>query len=462
MNKYRAWSLVLIILMILVGWFVYASQTATTGWLSNFHFKLGLDLAGGTELTYNADVSGVPSGEVGDSLATLQDVISRRVNLFGVSEPLVQIEPAGTFSSQNKLIVDLPGVTDVNQAIASIGQTPILDFRLQATGTPATTGAATSSVSLASLYTPTGLTGRYLSGASLQFNQDGQPYVSLQFNSEGATLFDQITKDNVGRVLAIFLDGQPISTPVIQSEISGGQAQITGTFTASDARDLVRNLNYGALPVPITLEGTQTIGPSLGASAVHAGVEAAIWGFLIVVLFLILWYRLPGFVASVALVMYVLVSLAIFKLIPVTLTAAGLAGFILSIGMAVDANILIFERMKEELRRGKALEQGMHEGFHRAWLSIRDSNISSIITAIVLFWLGTASVKGFALTLGLGVIISMFTAITVSRTYLFALSSKRKSKATGFFFGSGFLRASNLQVDTAVLPASTSGNPTSS
>ena len=456
MNKYRTWALVLIIVMVFIGWFVYASQTATTGWLSRFHFKQGLDLAGGTELTYNADVSQVPSGEVGDSLATLQDVIGRRINLFGVSEPLVQIEPAGTFSSENKLIIDLPGVTDVNQAIASIGQTPILDFRLQATSTATSTGAATSSASLGSLYMPTGLTGRYLSGASLQFNQNGQAYVSLQFNSEGATLFDQITKDNVGKVLAIFLDGQPISTPVIQQEISGGQAQITGTFTASDARDLVRNLNYGALPVPITLEGTQTIGPSLGASAVHAGVEAAVWGFIIVALFLILWYRVPGFVASVALVMYVLISLAVFKLIPVTLTAAGLAGFILSIGMAVDANILIFERMKEELRRGKALEEGMHEGFHRAWLSIRDSNISSIITAVVLFWLGTASVKGFALTLGLGVIFSMFTAITVSRTFLFSLSNKHRGKMTGFLFGSGF-RKSNLKAEP-VLASNSKGS----
>jgi protein-export membrane protein SecD len=429
MSRFRTWSVILIILAAGLGWFVYSTEKPT----SHFAFKQGLDLAGGTELIYKADVSQVASGDVADSMDTLKDVIERRVNLFGVSEPLVQVEGAGAFSNDNKLIVDLPGVTDVQKAIALIGQTPTLDFRTLGEVASTTTGTTTLG------YVSTGLTGRYLSRATLQFDQQTtRPIVSLQFNSEGSDLFAKITKENVGRVVAIFLDNQPISTPVVQQEIDGGQAQITGQFSVDEARTLVRNLNYGALPVPISLVSTQTIGPSLGSSALHAGVLAGIYGFLAVVLFLILWYRLPGFIASIALVIYVIISLAVFKLIPVTLTAAGLAGFILSIGMAVDANILIFERMKEELRRGKKLDEAMHEGFHRAWLSIRDSNISSLITAFVLFWLGTSSVKGFALTLGLGVLISMFTAITVSRTFLFAVSRSHDRKIVKFLFGNGF------------------------
>ena len=357
----------------------------------------------------------------------------------------MQEEFAGTFSKDNKLIVDLPGVTDVKQAIALIGQTPLLEFKIRDDSAPTQT-ASSSLVIPQQKYLDTGLTGRYLSRATLEFSTQAgsEPTVSLQFNSEGSALFAKITKENVGKVLAIFLDNQPISEPVIREEIPNGQAQISGSFNADTAKTLVRDLNYGALPVPISLVSTQTIGPSLGSSALHAGIKAGLLGFLIVALFLILWYRLPGFIASVALVMYVIISLSVFKLIPVTLTAAGLAGFILSIGMAVDANILIFERMKEELRRGKTLSVAIHEGFHRAWLSIRDSNISSIITAIVLFWLGTSAVKGFALTLGLGVLISMFTAIIVSRTFLFALPQKGESKVSRFLFGSG-IRKTNFK-----------------
>ncbi len=433
MNKYRIWAVILIIAIILVGWFVYKGTP----------FKYGLDLAGGTELTYRADTTQVAAADIESSMDVLKDVIERRVNLFGVSEPVVQVEGSGTFSKDNKLIVDLPGVTDIQEAIALIGETPLLEFKV----IPEDLKTASTTEELYVKSIATGLSGRLLSRADLQFNNQagGEPIVSLKFNPEGTALFAKITKENKGRVLAIFLDGEPISTPVVQEEIPNGEAQISGGFSAAEAQLLVKNLNYGALPVPIELVSTQTIGPSLGSAALYAGVRAGIWGMIIVILFLILWYRLPGFIASLALIMYVIISLALFKLIPVTLTAAGLAGFILSIGMAVDANILIFERMKEELRRGKDLDDSMHEGFHRAWLSIRDSNVSSIITALVLFWLGTSAVKGFALTLGLGVLISMFTAITVSRTFLFALSSARIfGKTTGFLFGSGITR-SNLK-----------------
>jgi preprotein translocase subunit SecD len=439
MTKYRTWSLILIVAMVLIGWFVFSSQKAT----SRHPFKLGLDLAGGTELIYKADTSQVASGDIKGAMDSLKDVIERRVNLFGVSEPIVQVENAGTFSKDNKLIVDLPGVTDIKQAVALIGQTPLLEFRLLPSNYA--TMASTSDM-LYTISSSTGLTGSLLSHATLQFNNQtsGSPIVGLTFNPQGASLFDKITKENTGQILAIFLDKQPVSLPRINEEISSGQAQITGGFTAAEAQTVVRNLNYGALPVPIELVSTQTVGPSLGSSALFAGLKAGMYGFLIVVLFLILWYRLPGFIASIALLMYVAISLAVFKLIPVTLTAAGLAGFILSIGMAVDANILIFERMKEELRRGHGLNVAIHEGFHRAWLSIRDSNVSSIITAIVLFWLGTSAVKGFALTLGLGVLISMFTAITVSRTFLFALPQAGKSNASKFLFGSG-INKSNMK-----------------
>jgi preprotein translocase subunit SecD len=437
MSKYRQWSIVLVLAMVLLGWFIYASQTKTTGFFAKYPFKLGLDLAGGTELIYRADTSQISSTDTNDAMNTLKDVIERRVNLFGVSEPIIQVEGAGTFSKDNKLVVDLPGVTDIKEAIALIGKTPTLEFKLLNKNIPPNTQIS-STTDLNQYFTPTGLTGRYLSRATVEYNNTtGQPIVGLQFNTDGANLFQKITRENVGRTLAIFLDNELISNPTIQEEISGGKAQINGTYGAQEARDLVRNLNYGSLPLPIELVSTQTIGPSLGASALFAGMKAGIWGFAIVALFLILWYRLPGFIASVALIMYVLISLAAFKFIPVTLTAAGLAGFILSIGMAVDANILIFERMKEELKRGRGLDNAMHEGFHRAWLSIRDSNISSIITAVVLFWLGTSAVKGFALTLGLGVLISMFTAITVSRTFLFAVSAFHDNKVVKFLFGSG-------------------------
>jgi len=432
MTKYRIGSAIILVFLLLLGYFFFIAKKP--------QFKFGLDLVGGTELTYKADVSKLASGDINSSMDALKDVIERRVNIFGVSEPLIQIESAGFVSGnpEHRLIVELPGVTDIDKAIALIGQTPLLEFRLQKEGISEMNQQEIASSSIDNLFVQTGITGRLLKRAQLQFDPTTQkPQVSLEFNSEGRELFAKVTKENVGKVLGIFLDGVPISLPVIREEISNGVAQITGEFSAQEARTLVRNLNYGALPVPIELISTQTVGATLGEIALNAGVKAGVAGFLLTVIFLILWYRLPGVVASFALVLYVLLSLTVFKLIPVTLTAAGVAGFILSIGMAVDANILIFERMKEEFRGGKNLHEAIHEGFRRAWLSIRDSNISSIITAIVLFWLGTSAVKGFALTLGLGVLISMFTAITVSRTFLFALDVKSESKSSKFLFGSG-------------------------
>lgn len=397
-----------------------------------FPYHFGLDLAGGTHLVYHADTSEVGAGEVGDAMNSLRDVIERRVNLFGVSEPLVQVERGGIGSGgDQRLIVELPGVTNLEDAISAIGQTPTLEFRL------ATTVGTTTE------YVATGLTGQYLERAQLQFG-NGQPgsfsnapVILISFTPEGAELFKTITEENVGEALGIFLDGALVSDPVIQEVIPSGNASITGSFTAEEARDIVRNLNFGALPVPISLLSSQTVGASLGAEALDAAVVAGFIGFVLISVFLVAWYRLPGLVAVAALMFYIALSLAVFKLIPVTLTVAGLAAFILSIGMAVDANILIFERTKEELAAGKSLHEAITEGFARAWLSIRDSNLSSIITGAILFWMGgTAIVQGFALVFVIGVLISMFSAITVSRTLLLAIGA-RNSKYYRFMFGSG-------------------------
>jgi len=434
MLKVRLTALILLILGAGIGWFVYSSNTDT----ARFPFRYGLDLAGGTHLVYQADITKVVSGDIDSAMGALRDVIERRVNIFGVSEPLVQIERSGIVGGgEHRLIVELPGVTDLNEAVKAIGETPLLEFRLaEQDGTSTTTVA----------YVATGLTGQFVERAQLDFatgshaSYANEPLIILNFNSEGATRFREITTDHVGEVLGIFLDGALISAPVIQEPIPNGVATISGNFTPESAKELVKNLNFGALPVPIELVSSQSVGASLGETALNQSIVAGLWGLALVALFLILWYRLPGMVAIVALLIYVAINLAIFKLIPVTLTVAGLAAFILSIGMAVDANILIFERTKEELRGGKPLNEAIHEGFKRAWLSIRDSNLSSIITGVILFWLGgTAIIKGFALVFVIGVLVSMFTAITVSRTLLMALGfgSKGESGIARFLFGTG-------------------------
>ncbi len=434
MTRYRVFAAVALVAGLLLAYFVWSTQADP---YSAYRFKLGLDLAGGTELVYKADMASTSPAERAGALAALQGVIERRVNLFGVAEPLVQTEQASALSgtTEDRLIVDLPGVTDVNAAIAALGKTPTLDFELATTTAVGTTTQTT--------FVPTGLTGRYLTGASLQFASGAtvglvSPEVLLQFNGVGAKLFEQITKENVGQVLAIFLDGQPISEPVIKQAIPGGQATISGNFTAAQARELAQNLNFGALPVPISLESTSTVGPTLGAAAIAAGAVAGLVGFAIVALFMVAWYRLPGVVAAFALAEYVAFMLAVIKFIPVTLTASGIAGLIISVGMAVDANVLIFERTKEELRSGKAPREAVHIGFARAWTAIRDGHLTMIISGVILFWLGTSIVQGFALVFLLGVLASFISAVSVSRIYLLALVPEQARKAWHFFLGSGF------------------------
>ncbi len=435
MLKKRVMALFLVAIAVAVGYFVW--NTEKPG--SKFNFKLGLDLNGGTHLIYSADTSKIETGDVSDAMSALRDVIERRVNVFGVSEPIVQVEEGGVFggNKDHRLIVELPGVSDIEKAVEMIGKTPLLEFRL-VKEFPGLSEEEILKKKIDEIFIPTGLNGQYLKRSVLQFDQTtGEPTVGLEFDSAGDKLFSKITKENVGKVLAIFLDGAPISTPVIREEISGGKAEISGDFKVEEARTLVRNLNYGALPMPIYLVSTETIGASLGSVAVKAGVSAGILAYVIISIFLVFWYRLPGLLASLALLMYIVLNLAIFKVIPVTLTAAGIAAFILSLGMAVDANILIFERMKEEISRGRMLEDAMKEGFARAWLSIRDSNLSSIITSIILYMFATSNViKGFALVFFIGVLTSMFTAITVSRTLL--MSAKLKDSKVGrFLFSCG-------------------------
>ena len=265
----------------------------------------------------------------------------------------------------------------------------------------------------------TQLSGKQLERADLVFDQNtNEAQVSLRFDKEGADLFRQITARNIGRPVAIYLDGSAISVPIVQQEITGGQAVITGQFSVTEAKTLAQRLNAGALPVPIELVSQQTIGPSLGQSSVDASLRAGIFGLMLVALFMILFYRLPGLLAVVALGIYAVFVLAIFKLLGVTLTLAGIAGFILSLGFAVDANVLIFERLKEELRSGKALSESIEIGFSRAWTSIRDSNISSLLTAVILYWFGSSLIRGFAVTLSIGILVSMFSAIMVTRSML--------------------------------------------
>ncbi len=346
-------------------------------------------------------------------MEAVRDVIERRVNLFGVAEPVVQTQKSG---NSWRLIVELAGVKDINAAIKLIGETPYLEFREESSDTQATPGDADF------LFVPTALTGRYVKRAELRFDSTtSEPLVLLEFNSDGAKIFEELTRKNLGRQLAIFLDGVPISAPVVQQEISGGQAQISGNFTPPEARELVGRLNAGALPVPLVLIAQQSIGSSLGAESFGRSINAALFGFAAVILFMIGWYRLQGLMAVAALLFYAAVVLAIFKLIPVTLTVAGITGFILSVGMAVDANILVFERMKEEKRAGRTPGEALAIGFRRAWSSIRDSNVSSLITAAILYWVGTSVVQGFALTLGLGILVSMFSAMVVTKVFLTAV-----------------------------------------
>jgi preprotein translocase subunit SecD len=392
--------------------------------------RLGLDLQGGTMLVLKADLSKVEPNERANAMKGALEIIKRRIDAYGVSEPEIQIQ------GDDRISVQLPGVRDVNEAVKLIGQTAQLDFREQVRKEDGTVEWQIAKAK-GSDGQDHELTGQYFKRADVGFDQaTGAPKILFQFNDEGAKLFEQITTRNLYKPVGIFLDNQPISTPTVNAVISA-QGEITGRFTLDEAKDLVIQMNAGALPVPVKVIEQRDVDATLGSDSVARSVIAGGIGMAIIVIFMVVYYRLPGVLASGALLIYTMLTMAEFKLIPVTLTLAGIAGFILSIGMAVDANILIFERMREEMRAGKTLGAAIDAGFDRAWSSIRDSNISTMITCVILFWFGSnygaSLVMGFALTLGLGVVTSMFSAITVTRTFLRMLVSTGLATSSWLF-----------------------------
>ncbi|MEI8224081.1 MAG: protein translocase subunit SecD [bacterium] len=459
MWKKRIGALVLLVIAVGIGYFVYWSEV--TG---KRPFKLGLDLSGGTYLLYKVDVSKIDPKQIPDIMDSLPGFIEKRISqketagALGVLEANIHTETTSLAGNQveYRVGIELPGVTDVKKAEDIIGKAPFLEFKvenpdykkidgkdqvIELDETAIKNGTLDLSTALEkySPYKSIGFTGQYLANADLQFDPNTHaPSVGLTFNDEGAKLFEKLTGENIGKTIAIYLDGQLIESPRVNQKISGGKAVISGNFTPVTARDLVNNLNHGALPVPISPISTDVIGPTLGSHAVNAGILAGLIGLIAIAVLLIVWYRLPGFIATLTLGIYGVVMLALFKLIPVTLTSAGIAGFIISLGMAVDASILIFERVKEEMHTGKSIPESIHLGFDRAWNAIRDGNISSLISAAVLFFLGTTLIKGFAVTFGLGVLVSMGVIVVVSRAFLYVVAGLGNGRIKRFLFSSGF------------------------
>jgi preprotein translocase subunit SecD len=411
----RSLILILIVVVLSVIFNLPANIRPKIG--RDLSLRLGLDLQGGTHLAYEADTSKLSSSEAASAVESAKLNIERRVNSLGVAEPLIQVANSnGTY----RLVVELAAITNVQEALNLIGKTAQLDFRETPDATP----------SANSVFLPTGLTGADLKLAQVQFTQASQninsePSVSLEFNPDGAKKFADITAKNIGKPLAIYLDNIMVSAPIVNTAITDGRASISGNFSVETAKQLVIQLNAGALPVPIKLVEQRTVGATLGQESIVRSLVAGLIGLFLVWLFMAISYGRFGLVANLALAIYILLSLAVIRLIPITLTLAGIAGFILSIGMAVDANILIFERIKEERRWGRSLQAAIQLGFHRAWASIRDSNASTIITSGILFWFGTGQIRGFALTLCVGVLISLFSAIFVTQTLLKLLFIKK-------------------------------------
>ena len=365
--------------------------------------KLGLDLVGGSRLVLEAQTTDTISQITPDMMNSLHYAIESRVNKLGVSETVVQR------SGENRLVVEIPDVSDLNQAKAYLGETAELEFKAPVKDI---NGEIVG-------WESTGLTGKDLKQASVGSSGAlAEPVVSLEFNLEGTKKFAELTKKLYKQPMAIFFNGEEKSAPVIQDVITSGTAQISGKFTAKEVQQMVDLLNAGALPVPAKIIEENTVGPTLGADSIAKSKMAGVLGLGFVMIFMIAYYRAPGFIANIALIIYGLILFALFKAIPVTLTLAGIAGFILSIGMAVDANILIFERTKEELKAGRTLFTAINSGFDRAWTSIFDSNMTTIITCAILYCCGTSIVKGFALTLALGVMVSMFSAITITKNFM--------------------------------------------
>jgi len=464
-KRRKIWISIIIVCAVLAGFFDYPNYWDRASDFINAKFgmkiphfpskpfKLGLDLIGGTHLIYDADLSKVDQKEHSTSIQGLRDVIERRVNLFGVQEPLVQIQQKG---NNYRLIVELAGIKDVSQAIKMIGETPFLEFKeerpadqqnkileiqkkvseaMQKGETPNLTEEEKNLVGEDPYFISTNLTGQYLKKSSMEFDQQTyQPEVGLEFNDEGAKIFKELTKRNVGKRIAIYIDFMPISAPTVQEEIPSGRARISGNFTVDEAKTLARNLTAGALPVPIKLISQQNVEASLGKISLQKSLNAGIIGFLMIALFMALFYRFPGFLTVIALGIYAILNLMIFKLISVTLTLSGLTGFLLSIGMAIDANILIFARMREEAKLGKNLLMIIQDGFKRAWPSIRDGNVTVLITSFILFGMGTGFVRGFATTLILGTFVNIFVAMTVTRVLMLVFVNTKIGKTKWLWY----------------------------
>lgn len=402
-------------------------QLSFNFWGKNYQpqwqLKQGLDILGGMQVVLQADMSEIAEVDRVTALESAREIILRRVDMYGVNEPVVQTSING---DDYRIIVELAGVKDSAQALQLVGKTAQLDFRLLNQEKMQSPEATQSALYFFESFDQTGLTGKQLKRTSVQFDsQTNEPVISLEFDQEGTKLFGDITSQHTGEVLAIFLDGFPLTTPRINDPILNGMAQLSGGFDLESAKQLNIQLSAGALPVPIEVLEQRSIGASLGQQSVNDSVRAGVVGILLVMLFMVLYYGFKGFLASLALVVYAILTIATYKVLGVTLTLPGIAGLLLSVGMAVDANILIFERMKEELRAGKAFAQALELGFGRSWDSIKDANLATIMTSLVLInplnlnFLNTSGlVRGFGVTLLIGVVISLFTGVVVTRTLL--------------------------------------------
>ena len=423
----------------------------------DFVTRLGLDLVGGVQALMEADIPATTPIEAG-AMDAATGIVENRVNGLGLTEAVVQ--KAG----ERRIVVELPGETDPERALRTIQQTGLLEFvdmseltadqayalvgtqiktdfgqsSIEQTAPVTATQGLTSTTPISPTF-KTVMTGADLKTVNVTTSQTGEYEVSFQLTSNGGKIFSDFTATHVTKVLAIVVDKKVISTPTINSAIPDGRGVITGNFTSETANNLAIQLRYGSLPIPLKVIEIRTVGPTLGQESLQMSLRAGAIGFAIVILFMLLYYRLPGAVADVAIIIYALITFAIFRFIPVTLTLPGIAGFLLSTGSALDANILIFERMKEELRSGKTLRQSIELGWKRAWPSIRDSNIATIITCTILFWFGSTYgatiVKGFSITLLLGVIVSLFSAIVVTRVFMELVSSNFHSKNFSKWFG---------------------------
>ena len=382
----------------------------------DINIKQGLDLQGGSNLVYSVDMSGVAEKERTDALASLQKVIENRVNAFGVSEPTIYTSKNG---SEYRLTVELAGVKDTQAAMDLIGKTAKLDFReLDSTG---------------QAFQKTDLTGSDLVKAAVQFSQtDNTPEIAIEFNADGAKKFDSLTARNLNKPLGIFLDDVRISSPNVSQEIAGGKAQITGKFTYTEARNLAIQLDAGRLPMPITNIEQRTVEATLGQDSIHKSIVAGIIGILVVSLFMLIFYRVLGAFSTLGLGLYLLFTIALFKLFGVTLTMGGVAALILSIGMSMETDVLVFERIREEMRNGRAFAHAASLGFSRAWTSIRDSNAVSLIICGLLIWAG-GTIRGFAIVLALGIVVGLTTTFLGTRTLIDLIAKRKFVEKTSLF-----------------------------